>query len=185
MIPKSSTGYAWLVVFVLGAVFQWWRGSGADFVIYSCVAILLVMDLQPRFHIPRNNTPSFIFCAWWLALSSCIFMFAPIHSIESTITSLFLLPLLMTIIWQREERTTISLINASRFTSRIWALLALLLSLSEVGNYFGSDFTGNDSKYPTLTVLIDPIVASTVGRIGFVFLWSLIGIELLRGSIRR
>jgi hypothetical protein len=185
MIPKFTTGYVWLVVFVLGAVFQWWRGSKLDFVIYCSIAILLLMALQHKFHIPSIGKPRFIFSAWWLALSSCIFMFTVIHSTASTIASLLLLPLLASIIWQGEERVNASPSSARRFTSRFWTLLALILSLSELGNYFGSDFTGSDSKYPTLTVLVDPIVASASGRIGFVFLWSLTGIELLRGSIRK
>ncbi|MFZ2227504.1 MAG: hypothetical protein WA090_07460 [Candidatus Nanopelagicaceae bacterium] len=82
------------------------------------------------------------------------------------------LPLLLSISWRSHDDDREPISPNRQFTSRIWIFLVLLLCVSELGNYFWSDFTGSDIKYPTLTVLVDPIVASTAGRIGFVFIWA-------------
>lgn len=185
MRKNLESGYLWVVVFILGALFQWWRGAFLDFFIYGAIATLITLAIQRRMESPQLKGLRFSYAAGWLALSTCVLMFAPIHSVESTVTSLLLLPLVMWIILGLSDAANSTSDKVERLSSRIWILLALVACLSELGNYFGSDFTGSDSKYPTLTVLIDPVVASTAGRIGFIFLWSLVGIELLRGSTQK
>lgn len=185
MKRQLISGYLWVIVFTLGAVFQWWRESKVDFVIYGLIGLLLTLALWEKTKIPYANGPRFIIASWWLALSTCIFMIFPVHGLASTVTALLLLPLLLSISWRSHDDDREPISPNRQFTSRIWIFLVLLLCVSELGNYFWSDFTGSDIKYPTLTVLVDPIVASTAGRIGFVFIWALAGIELLKGSIRK
>jgi len=182
---RFTPSHLWVAVFVIGALFQWWRGSKGDFLIFGLIALLLTLALLHKIEIPHLAEPRFIIAAWWLALSTSIFMITPIHSLASTGISLFLLPLLLSIIWRKDGTGYPPMARQGRFTTRIWISIALLLSLSELGNYFGSLHGGGDSKFPTLTVLVDPIVGFTPGRIGFVFLWSLVGVELLKGSTER
>ncbi|MDP1720541.1 MAG: hypothetical protein Q8L08_06060 [Candidatus Nanopelagicaceae bacterium] len=182
---KFTSGYLWVIIFGLGALFQWWRESKVDFVIYGLIGFLLILALQEKIRIFSAKGPRFTFASWWLALSACIFMIAPIHSVASTVTALLLLPLLFSISWRPQDEDRAPMTPERLVTSRMWVSLAFLLSVSELGNYFWSDLTGSDAKFPTLTVLVDPIVASTAGRIGFVFIWALVGIELLKGSTKR
>ncbi|MBI3430088.1 MAG: hypothetical protein HY050_08575 [Actinobacteria bacterium] len=177
--------HLWLAVFVIGAGFQWWRGSKGDFVIFGLIALLLILSLIRESEITYLGNPRFVIAAWWLALSTSILMISQIHSVASTVSLLLLLPLLLSIIWRKEVSKHSPPTERRRITSRLWISLALLLSLSEMGNFFGSYNTGNDLQYPTLTVLVDPVIYSTAGRIVFVFLWSLIGVELLKGSTER
>lgn len=69
--------------------------------------------------------------------------------------------------------------------SVVAATISLLTCILESVNYFASDATGNDKAFPTITVLVDPIVASNTGKLGFILLWSLAGAGLLRVSTKK
>lgn len=67
----------------------------------------------------------------------------------------------------------------------IWFVIGTLTCIFELGNYFASDITHDDKSFPTLTVLVDPIVANSWGKVVFVVVWAGIGAGLLRVSTKR
>ena len=67
----------------------------------------------------------------------------------------------------------------------IWAILALLLTAWEfMANILGQ-LVNSLHIYPTISVLIDPMLDTIYGQAAFVVLWLLIGIGLLRLWERR
>jgi len=185
MNSKVRGPILWLVVFVGGAVFQLWRGAPIDTLVYSLVALLVILAFQKRFGTPEFKPVRFTTTVMILLASTLVFIFSPIHSWLVSAFYLLLVPLVVKVAWQKnspqEELSTPALKRASR----IWFTIGSLTCICELGNYFASAYTNNDKAFPTITVLVDPIVAHDLGRVVFVIFWSMAGVGLLRISTKR
>jgi hypothetical protein len=185
MESKTRGTVFWLVIFVGGAVFQLWRGSPVDTIIYLVVALLVFFSSQHRIQIPAFKETRFSSAAFLLLVAMLVFIFLPIHSWIVSIIYLILVPFLFRIIWQQDLPVLHKPNSALRRSSKTWVTIGLLTCVCELGNYFASDFTHNDKAYPTITVLLDPVVADTWGKVIFVIIWAGIGIGILRVSTQR
>ena len=186
MRKNSRTSTLWIIVFFGGTIFQYWRGSQIDTLIYATVTALLLLASQEIFEIPQLGATSFATSVSILLACTLVFILSRIHTITSALFYLALIPLLLRNMWRSN---TISEEEASspaiRRSSWIWFTIGLLTCLAELGNYFAADVTHNDKAYPTITVLVDPIVADTWGKVVFVIVWAGIGVGLLRVSTER
>lgn len=182
---RSRGQILWLAIFVAGAIFQLWRDSPVDVVVYLVVALLIFLSSQSRFQVLEFQAIRFPTVALALLLAVLVFLFGSIHSWLVTVTFLMLAPMLIRIAWQRDLSALQPIDDASRRSSRIWSGIGLLACVCELGNYFASDYTHNDEAYPTITVLVDPIVANAWGKAAFVIVWAGIGTGLLRVSTKR
>lgn len=180
MDTKLRRRTLWLIVFVTGAVFQFWRESPIDGLIYSFVAALILLAEMPRFESTEFRVLRLRYLAVILLLGTLVFLTFPIHSTLTAVGYLVLIPMLMGVALQKDWPTTIGSSSAVRRSSKIWFTIGSLTCVCELGNYFASEFTHNDKTFPTLTVLVDPFVASNGGKIVFVLLWARIGLGLLR-----
>lgn len=172
----------WLVVFFGGAAFQFWRGASIDTVVYVSVALLVIVAVQERFRTPEFSATRFTTAALILLVSTLVFILFPIHSWPTAIFYLILVPVLLRMIWKKDSRPSQSSTSALRRSSKIWFIIGSLTCICELGNYFASDFTHDDKSYPTLTVLVDPFVADSVGKVIFISVWMAIGVGLFRVS---
>ena len=182
MDARLRSPILWLVVFFGGAIFQFWRGATVDTLVYLSVALLVIVEVQERFRIPEFRAIRFTTATSTLLAGSLVFILFPTHSWPSAITYLVFIPVLLRIIWGEGSKSALISTSALRKSSKIWFVIGVLTCICELGNYIASEITHDDKSFPTLTVLIDPIVAGSVGKIVFVLMWTLIGIELLRVS---
>lgn len=185
MDVKLRSVALWLVVFICGAAFQLWRGSPIDTLVYSTVALLVILAVQKRIRTPEYDATRFVIAVSPLLLLTSVFIFFPIHSWIVATFYLLLVPVLWRIFWQKESTSLPKSTKAERRSSVIWFVIGTLTCIFELGNYFASDITHDDKSYPTLTVLVDPIVANSWGKVAFVVVWAATGAGLLRVSTKR
>ena len=184
MRRNSRTSTLWLIVFFVGTIFQYWRGSQVDTLVYATVTALLLLASQDLWDIPKLHAINFKVSVIVLLVCTAVFIFSRIHSIPGTVFYLILVPLLLKNMWRSDGQGYEPSTPAFRRSSWIWFTIGLLTCLAELGNYFAADVTHNDKSYPTITVLVDPLVANNAGKIFFIILWSLIGVGLLRVSTK-
>lgn len=182
---KLRSAALWLVVFICGAAFQLWRGSPIDTIVYTAAALLVLLAVQKRFRTPEYDATQFTIAASPLLLFTSVFIFFPIHSWIVAACYLLLVPVLWRIFWQGETMPLPRSTNAARRSSVIWFALGSLTCVCELGNYFASEITHDDKSFPTLTVLVDPIVANSWGKVAFVVVWAGIGAGLMRVSTKK
>lgn len=185
MDAKLRGPVLWLVVFLGGAAFQFWRGSSIDTLVYASVASLVIVAVQERFRTPEFSATRFMTAASTLIVSAVVFILFPIHSWTTAVFYLLLVPVLLRIIWQKESKPSQGSTSALRRSSKIWFAIGSLTCIYELGNYFASDITHDDKAFPTLTVLVDPIVADSLGKLIFVTVWAAIGVGLFRVSTQK
>ena len=185
MDAKLRGPVLWLVVFIGGAAFQLWRGSPVDTLVYVSVALLVTLAVQERLRTPEFSATRFATAVSILLVATLVFILFPIHSWPTAVFYLLLVPVLLRIIWQKESAPSQDSTMAMRRSSKIWFAIGSLTCICELGNYFASDITHNDKAFPTLTVLLDPIVADKVGKVIFVTVWAVIGAGLFRVSTEK
>lgn len=180
MHSKTKGPALWLAIFLIGAAFQFWRHSQVDTLIYIVVALMVVAALQNRIRIPEFAQTSLTFSVATVLVSAMIFLIFPIHSWLVAAFYLGLIPILAKICWQGNLGQTGGIDRGMMRSAQIWTVIGLLICVCELGNYLASDYTHNDKRYSTLTVLFDPVLADRWGKVLFIILWAGIGVGLLR-----
>ena len=185
MTKRSLNSTLWIITFFIGTVFQFWRGSQIDTLVFATVTSLLLLASQDIFELPNLSAMRLGMSTTLLSIFTLVFFLAPNHSVLSAIFYLALIPLLLKNMWRSDSTITELPTPAIRRASWIWFTIAVITCLAELGNYFAADATHNDKVYPTITVLVDPFVANSAGKVAFVFLWAIIGVGLLRVSVKK
>jgi len=170
----------WLIVFIGGAVFQLWRGSPVDTLVYSVAAVLVILSIQTRFKNFHLSAPRPNIVVTALLLCTLVFLLFPIHSWPTSVCYLLLVPILLKVVLRTDSPPEHDSTSALRRSSKIWFGIGSLTCICELGNYFASDITHDDKSFPTLTVLVDPFVADKAGKVIFILLWTAIGVGLFR-----
>jgi hypothetical protein len=177
----------WFWVFAMTAALQVFRGSFFDTTVFTLCTIAIWISASgvlgskfgKRIKIGRA----------WLLGGVLTFTIAlsvfPRHSIVHGILVLAILPFVLRLVWYTDrgpkEKPDLRLARARL----IWAILALLLTCWEfMANILGQ-LVNNLHTYPTISVLIDPLLDTIYGQASFVVVWLLIGIGLLRLWERR
>lgn len=182
MESKLRGPVLWLVVFIGGAAFQLWRGASIDTLVYASVTFLVIAAVQDKIGMPEFSPTRFATAASTLLVGTLVFILYPIHSWTTAIFYLLLVPVLLRIAFRKDSAPAQDSTDALRRSSKIWFAIGSLTCICELGNYFASDFTHDDKSFPTLTVLVDPFVADSVGKVIFVIVWMAIGVGLFRVS---
>jgi len=185
MRKNSRTSTLWIIALFGGTIFQYWRGSQIDTLVYAIVTALLLLASHDILEIPKLEAISLGTSVSILLVCTLAFIFFRIHTMPTTVFCLFLVPLLLMNIWRNDANDDSFSTPALRRSSWIWVTIGLLTCFAELGNYFAAAVTHNDKAYPTITVLVDPLVANNAGKIVFVVLWSMIGVGLFRVSEKK
>lgn len=185
MRKNSRNSTLWIITFFIGTIFQFWRGSQIDTLVFAVITSLLLVASQEILELPQLRATNFATSSGILCLFTLVFMIVGIHSVLSAIFYLALVPLVLRNMWRSDSIIEVASTPAMRRSSMIWFTIGVVTCLAELGNYFAADATHNDKVYPTITVLVDPFVAHNAGKIIFVFLWAIVGVGLFRVSAKK
>lgn len=169
----------WLAIFVITAVFQFWRASELDGLIFIVIiALLTISAFSNRSFTSFGEEPAFKkWGALYLGLIALTLIVSRIHTLPAMIALLGAIPLLLV---SREKYEHIKPPQKSMVRSTIiWSGIALAACIWELVSYILGSITGDPSRTPTISMIVDPILHHPEGRFIFVLLWTLMGYELL------
>jgi hypothetical protein len=169
----------WLSVFTVTAIFQFWRASELDGLIFIVIiALLTISAFSERDFLTLGG--NFKFRKWgsiYLSAISVVLIFSRIHTLPALVALLAAVPLLLI---SRDKHESYSLPQLSMVRSTvIWSAIAFSEALWELVSYILGEVTGNPDRTPTISMLVDPLLHHSEGRFIFVVIWSLIGYEIL------
>ena len=185
MRKNSRNSTLWIITFFIGTIFQFWRGSQIDTLVFAIITSLLLVASQEILGLPNLRAANFATSFGILFACTLVFTIVGIHSVLSAIFYLTLVPVVLRNTWRSDSIITVEPTAAIRKSSMIWFTIGVVTCFAELGNYFAADATHNDKVYPTITVLIDPLVAHNEGKIIFVLIWAVIGVGLFRVSVKK
>lgn len=180
MKAKILRGFnPWVVIFVGTAIFHAWRGSWQDLIIFGASAILILTQVFGMYRLGFENQPKFGVTpiALVVMVSAAVLFVAPRHGIVVTLALIAFIPIGIALVMYRDRPVP----EPSRLVLRtrlIWALWAIIFALIELVAYVGSKLVGDLNQFPTISVILDPVLETPIGRAVFVALWLIAGVYL-------
>lgn len=177
----------WVWFFGVTAAFQVFRGSFSDTVIFglggALVAVAATSALDRNF-LSREQVrlTASLPVAIGLALALSLL---PRHSAIHAAIFIAILPLVIALVWHKDSGEKVKPTETEKRARSLWAALCVGICIWELGaNIFGQ-LNNTLTEYPTLSVLIDPTLDTTLGQGAFVTLWLAAGWGFLRLGIKR
>ena len=175
----------WVLIFVGMALFHIWRGSMQDVLIFGIGAVLILSQVFGFTKLGFKSQPQFsgIAIGSVVLAAAAVLFFSPRHEWENFVTLLAFVPIGIALLLYTDENKHPEPTTQELRARLFWGFWALLFALTELVAYLGSKFSGDLSKYPTISVLLDPVLEQPLGRAVFISLWLLSGVYLF--GIRR
>lgn len=172
----------WLPVFAFITAFHINRGSTGDAIIFGIGSLLLIGDWKKwaRWEMPERPKISFWAVGAVILVSCSVLFFAERGGWQDIVLLLALAPIALTLVYYRDHGPKPSISPVMNRTKWIWMTLALVMAVSELFAYIFANVYKDDKTYPTVSVLVNPILDAPYGRAVFLVLWMLIGVGMLQ-----
>ena len=180
---RSSTTVSVAIVIITGA-FHIYRGVPREAYMFFAVGALIALADS---HLLPTPQPRMVWLPGPLAslpLAAAAAAAWSLLPVRSTGQGLLLAAIGVTVLaigwWHGDAET--SLPEPMRRTAALWAGLGVALCLWELAAYLVAQWRGNETDFPTISVLLDPIVEIPIYRAVLLALWLILGCALLRWS---
>lgn len=186
-LPWHKRVSPWIPILALISVWHNWRSVNADTWIFGVPTVILLLDalhfnvIKP--HERRHYKPALmqaIGIGLWVVLA-----FSPRHGdIDRWVLGLLGL-VSFYLIWTIDVGRRPKVTPLHKRANIAWSVAIVVFCIVEFTAYmFAISPNGGDIKYPTLSVLLDPLLNQTPSRAVLVLLWLLLGFKLLRIRVR-
>lgn len=164
------------------SIFHAMRGSHGDAVIFTVGSLLLIADWKKWFKwsMPERPRAGVVPVVLVIAIASSVLFFSERGGWQDTTLLLALAPIALTMVYYRDHGPKPSSSKLMARTRWLWLTLAVLLCVSELFAYMWANAFKDDETYPTISIIVNPVLESPYGRGIFLTLWMLIGVGLLQ-----
>ena len=171
----------WLPPMVYVAIFHFMRESWVDAAIFSIGSLLIIADWKKllRWEMPERPKLSKTPVLLAILLASSILFFSERGGWQDTVLLLALAPIALYMVYYRDhgpKPSSTPLMNRTRW---LWLTLATILCVSELFAYIWASAFKDDDRYPTISMIVNPVLESPYGRGIFLVVWMLIGVGLI------
>lgn len=179
----------WLGVLTIMAVFQLWRGAWVDGGIFVVLVAVLIIDrlTHGRIRILRRpiNPPKWVIFAA-LGVLGTVLVFTPRAGTWDLVALVLIGVVVLVVAWVPTPKRRELPDEAHRRSSAWWTAFGVAFCVWEACAYiFSTRIPGLEDAFPTVSVLLDPVLSWTPSRAAFVVLWLWGGVILLRIRSRR
>jgi len=184
----SVSAILWICVLGIMASFQTWRGAYVDGVLFFAITGMLIVDRLTGGRIRLMNSP--LDAPRWVVAAitgalAVVLVLAPRHGWVDLVTMVAIGVTVLVLAWAPRPKLPYRGARALKRSALLWAIWGVALCAWEATAFTLSVTLPNGlTNYPTISVLLDPIVESLPGRIVFVGLWLAGGLSLI-GFFRR
>ncbi|MFM6963847.1 MAG: hypothetical protein ACKOWJ_06285 [Micrococcales bacterium] len=171
----------WLPYLLTTYEFQVIRGSRVDALIFGLACLLLFADWKGFIPWELPERPKF---SKWalvvgLAASAGILFLSPRASLADIVLFIVMLPIALTLVYYRDHGPLPKSTPAIKLSMRLWVGIMVGMALCELFAFIWASVFRDDKNFPTVSVLMEPVLASPIGRTIFLVLWMLAGAYLL------
>ena len=172
----------WLPPMVYVAIFHFMRESWVDAAIFTIGSLLVIADWKKLFRWEMPERPKLSKTPVLLAilLASSILFFSERGGWQDTVLLLALAPIALFMVYYRDHGPKPSSTKLMNRTRWLWLTLATILCVSELFAYIWANAFKDDASYPTISIIVNPVLESPYGRGIFLLVWMLIGVGLIQ-----
>ena len=172
----------WFWVFAITTALQVFRGSPKDTIIFSLSSVAVWISasgiLGNRFGTKIEVNRAWTF--WGVVLFAIALAVIDRHTYVHGVLVLAVLPVVLRLAWYTDSGPKDKPDPRMSRSRTLWTILCLGITAWEfMANILGQ-LVGSLHVYPTISVLIDPILDTKYGQAAFVILWLALGIGFLR-----
>lgn len=188
--PASAT--LWVVALGVMAGFQFWRGAPADGVLFTTFSVLLVAErltrgLRGRRGVGGRSGAAFgaapLALAIGAALAIVALLVAPRNGVVSIVVVGAIGIVALVLAWAPTEPRHQRLETALNRSRRAWAGVGIALCAWEAVAYVLSVSVPRGwLGFPTVSLLLEPVIDFTPSRIVLMAVWLALGIWLVSGA---
>jgi hypothetical protein len=165
----------WSAVFAIAGIFQFYRGTPTDGVIFF-IAIALIATTNTAKFIPFKDTKNRNVKGIYLIIMGVLTAFK-VHTDPALLAILLLIPILLL---RKNDAQFNGIATLPMLRSvGIWAALGVAVSFYEMLNFVIGNVTHHSYHYPTISMLVDPMLHSWIGRPLFVLCWGWVGYKII------
>jgi hypothetical protein len=172
----------WLPPMVYVAIFHIMRESWVDAAIFTIGSLLVIADWKKwlKWEMPERPKLSKTPVLLAILLASSILFFSERGGWQDTVLLLALAPIALYMVYYRDHGPKPSSTKLMNRTRWLWLTLATILCLSELFAYIWANAFKDDESYPTISIIVNPVLESPYGRGIFLLVWMLIGVGLIQ-----
>jgi hypothetical protein len=172
----------WLPPMIFVSIFHIMRGSYDDALIFAVGSFLIIADWKKwfRWSMPERLKAGRLPVLIVILGASSVLFFSERGGWQDIVLLLALAPIALTMVYYRDhgpKPSSSPLMNRTRWA---WLTLAVLMCVSELFAYIWASVFKDDKSYPTVSIIVNPVLDSPYGRGIFLALWMLIGVGLLQ-----
>ena len=180
----TTSSILWIAVLTIMASFQTWRGAYVDGVLFYALVVMLIVDRLTGGRIRILKQPIVAPKIVTLGITgtlALILVVAPRHGWVDLVTMVAIGVVVLILAWEPAPAKAELPAIAIKHSALTWSILGVGLCVWEALAFiFSVTMPDGDENYPTVSVLLDPMVENIWGRIFFVGLWLAGGLGLLR-----
>jgi hypothetical protein len=181
----AVTRVAWIVILSLTGAFHVFRGAPVDGLIFLGGALVIAADALGWLGfraLNRERHPRRILLIVLMTVLLLVLALAPLYGGVDTVVVVAIGIALMPIVWpQPAAPAPRARPDAVRRAAIVWSVIAVAGAAWEIGAYFMSTPSlAAEYDFPPLSDLIDPFIASPIGRAVLIALWLAGGYALVK-----
>lgn len=171
----------WLPVLLTTFLFHVLRGAYGDATIFGLACTILILDWKRviRWHMPERPKLNKWVVSGGMAIAAAVLFFSERGGWQDIILLLALAPIALSLTYYRDHGPKPSATKVMARTRAWWVGIAISMALCELMAYIWANVYQDDESFPTVSVLVNPILESPYGRSIFLVLWMLIGVGML------
>lgn len=172
----------WVWVYAVTTGLQVFRGSPIDTLIFGSSTLVVWLDAAGFFKKSLHERPTIgnALIALVMLVLGITLSFFPRHTYLHGAVLIAILPVALYLVWHRDRGPKEKADPMMVRTKAIWMVLCLLLCAWEFAANIMGQLANSLYTHPTISVLIDPFLDTTIGQTVFVVLWLFLGVGLLR-----
>jgi hypothetical protein len=172
----------WLPPMIYVAIFHLMRGAYVDSAIFAVGSFILVADWKKwiRWSMPERPKFGWLPVALSITVASSVLYFSERDGWQDRVLLVALAPVALFLVYYRDHGPKPSSTRVMNRTRWLWLTLAVIMCVSELFAYIWANAFKDDKSYPTISIIVNPVLDSPYGRGIFLTLWMLIGVGLLQ-----
>lgn len=172
----------WFWLFLTTTMLQVFRGSLVDTLIFGTGTIMVFLsaaNLLNHVHLAKPHVHKYAIYTTVLVIMLAL-SFVPRHTSLQAIIVLAILPVALRFAWYSDRDPKDKADDRITRARMVWAAGGVGLLLWEFAANILGQFDKSLQSFPTLSVLIDPVLDNIFGQAAFTVLWLVVGISFLR-----
>ena len=172
----------WFWLFLMTTLLQFFRGSAIDAIIFGAGTIMVFLsaaNLLNHVHLTKPHVNKYAIYTTVLVIMLAL-SFVPRHTPFQAIIVLAILPYALRFAWYSDLGPKDKADDRITRARMVWAAGGVGLLLWEFAANILGQLDKSLQSFPTLSVLIDPVLDNIFGQAAFTVLWLVVGIGFLR-----